>query len=73
VKTSSTSSSAGELIWPNAGVAQNVLTKFSSSLEKDPARRATPWHILKHPWMVEMKAKRVDMVQFLTTVWDWSD
>jgi len=42
-------------------------------LEKDPARRATPWHILKHPWMVEMKAKRVDMVSFLTTVWDWSD
>lgn len=42
-------------------------------LEKDANRRATPWHITKHPWMVEMKQKRVDMTQFLRTVWDWQD
>ncbi|KXT03888.1 hypothetical protein AC578_8943 [Pseudocercospora eumusae] len=42
-------------------------------LEKDANRRATPWHILKHPWMVDMMQKRVDMHQFLKTVWDWQD
>ncbi|EME48548.1 hypothetical protein DOTSEDRAFT_67556 [Dothistroma septosporum NZE10] len=42
-------------------------------LEKDANRRATPWHILKHPWMVEMKQKRIDMTKFLKTVWDWQD
>lgn len=49
------------------------LTRCASSLEKDGDRRATPWHILGHPWMVEMKTKRVDMVQFLKKVWDWQD
>lgn len=29
--------------------------------------------MLEHPWMVEMKTKRVDMGQFLRTVWDWQD
>jgi len=46
---------------------------FSYSLEKEGARRATPWRMHEHPWMVEMRTKRVDMVQFLTTVWDWQD
>ena len=46
---------------------------MATSLEKDANRRATPWHITKHPWMVEMKQKRVDMTQFLRTVWDWQD
>ncbi len=43
------------------------------SLEKEGNRRATPWRMLEHPWMVEMKTKRVDMGQFLKTVWDWQD
>jgi len=43
------------------------------SLEKQAERRATPWRMLEHPWMVEMKGKRVNMVQFLKTVWDWQD
>lgn len=27
----------------------------------------------EHPWMVEMKTKKVDMHQFLKTVWGWTD
>ena len=43
------------------------------SLEKEPPRRATPWRMLEHPWMVEMKAKKVNMEHFLRQVWDWKD
>lgn len=43
------------------------------SLEKDPKRRASPWRILEHPWMVEMKTKKVNMSHFLRQVWDWTD
>ncbi|MCJ1421952.1 Protein kinase C signaling pathway involved MAPKK protein [Xylographa parallela] len=42
-------------------------------LEKEPARRATPWRMLEHPWMVEMKGKKVNMEKFLRQVWDWKD
>ncbi|KAK3684467.1 Protein kinase C signaling pathway involved MAPKK protein [Vermiconidia calcicola] len=42
-------------------------------LEKEPGRRATPWRMHDHPWMAEMKTKRVDMGLFLKRVWDWSD
>jgi mitogen-activated protein kinase kinase len=50
-----------------------LLTSRFLSLEKQAERRATPWRMLEHPWMVEMKGKRVNMVQFLKTVWDWQD
>ena len=44
------------------------------SLEKEPSRRATPWRMLEHPWMVDMcNSKRVNMRKFLTQVWDWKD
>jgi len=43
------------------------------SLEKEPGRRATPWRMLEHPWMVEMKGKKVSMEKFLQQVWDWKD
>ena len=43
------------------------------SLEKEPPRRATPWRMLEHPWMVEMKSKKVSMSTFLRQVWDWKD
>jgi len=43
------------------------------SLEKEPARRATPWRMLEHPWMVEMQSKKVNMQHFLAQVWDWKD
>lgn len=43
------------------------------SLEKECPRRATPWRMLEHPWMVEMKSKKVNMAHFLKQVWDWKD
>ncbi|KEZ42544.1 putative MAP kinase kinase [Scedosporium apiospermum] len=42
-------------------------------LEKEGSRRATPWRMLEHPWMVEMKAKRVNMSKFLSQVWGWDE
>lgn len=42
-------------------------------LEKEPKRRATPWRMLEHPWMVEMKTKKVSMSTFLAQVWDWKE
>lgn len=29
--------------------------------------------MLEHPWMVEMKGKKVNMAHFLKQVWDWKD
>ncbi|KAK2628448.1 hypothetical protein QTJ16_001551 [Diplocarpon rosae] len=42
-------------------------------LEKEPSRRASPWRMLEHPWMIEMRAKRVNMAHFLATVWGWEE
>ncbi|KAI9789955.1 MAG: Protein kinase C signaling pathway involved MAPKK protein [Candelina submexicana] len=42
-------------------------------LEREPPRRATPWRMLEHPWMVEMQAKKVNMEHFLKQVWNWKD
>lgn len=44
-----------------------------NSLEKEPTRRASPWRMLEHPWMVEMQSKKVNMQHFLAQVWDWKD
>jgi len=41
------------------------------SLEKDTARRASPWRMLEHPWIAEMKNKKVNMYNFLAQVWEW--
>jgi mitogen-activated protein kinase kinase len=46
---------------------------IGNSLEKDPSRRASPWRMLEHPWMIEMRAKRVNMAHFLATVWGWDE
>jgi mitogen-activated protein kinase kinase len=27
--------------------------------------------MLEHPWMIEMRSKRVNMAHFLSTVWAW--
>ena len=43
------------------------------SLQKQFDRRATPWRMLEHPWMVEMRSKRVNMVKYLSFVWGWDD
>ncbi|KAI2642816.1 kinase-like protein [Xylaria nigripes] len=40
-------------------------------LEKDPNRRATPWRMLEHPWMTEMRNKRVNIRKYLSQVWGW--
>ena len=29
--------------------------------------------MLEHPWMVEIKTKKVNMAHFLREVWDWKD
>lgn len=28
---------------------------------------------MEHPWMVEMRAKRVNMVKYLSYVWGWDE
>ncbi|VUC34226.1 unnamed protein product [Clonostachys rosea] len=42
-------------------------------LEKDTSRRASPWKMQDHPWLVEMKSKRVNMVKYLSFVWGWDE
>ncbi|KAK3340132.1 putative MEK1 protein [Neurospora tetraspora] len=42
-------------------------------LEKDPNRRASPWRMLDHPWMLEIRSRRVNVARFLATVWGWED
>ena len=49
----------------------NSCTNKFDSLEKDPGRRAPPWRMLEHPWMLEMKTKKVNMEKFLQQVWNW--
>jgi hypothetical protein len=51
---------------PSANLTEN-------SLEKDPGRRASPWRMLEHPWMIEMRSKRVNMAHFLAKVWGWDE
>jgi mitogen-activated protein kinase kinase len=29
--------------------------------------------MLEHPWMIDMKSKRVNMGHFLATVWGWGE
>ncbi|SLM41258.1 map kinase kinase [Lasallia pustulata] len=60
---------------PAAGVRWSETFKYfiECCLEKEPPRRATPWRMLEHPWMVEMRGKKVNMELFLKQVWDWKD
>ncbi|KAI9785068.1 MAG: Protein kinase C signaling pathway involved MAPKK protein [Peltula sp. TS41687] len=60
---------------PENGIrwSENFRYFVECCLEKEPPRRATPWRMLDHPWMVEMKAKKVNMAHFLREVWDWKD
>lgn len=50
-----------------------VITNYSYSLEKDPTRRASPWRMLDHPWMLDMRSKRVNMCRYLSQVWGWEE
>ncbi|TKA63094.1 hypothetical protein B0A49_09847 [Cryomyces minteri] len=60
---------------PENGIKWSESFKYfiEHCLEKEQNRRATPWRMLDHPWMVEMKAKKVNMEHFLEQVWDWQD
>lgn len=60
---------------PDNGVkwSDNFKYFIECCLEKDPPRRATPWRMLEHPWMVEIRTKKVNMSHFLKQVWDWKD
>ncbi|KNG48569.1 Pkinase-domain-containing protein [Stemphylium lycopersici] len=60
---------------PENGIkwTENFKYFIECCLEKDCPRRATPWRMLEHPWMVEMKSKKVNMAHFLKQVWDWKD
>jgi mitogen-activated protein kinase kinase len=53
--------------------SDNMKYFIECCLEKEPPRRATPWRMLEHPWMVEMKGKKVSMSTFLKKVWEWQD
>jgi mitogen-activated protein kinase kinase len=59
-------------VTPSFAHLRNHTNKFYS-LERQPGRRATPWRMLEHPWIAEMKTKRVNMEHFLKKVWDWKD
>ncbi|KAG0648451.1 MAP kinase kinase MKK1 SSP32 [Hyphodiscus hymeniophilus] len=60
---------------PEAGIkwSDNFKYFIECCLEKEPARRASPWRMLEHPWMIEMRSKRVNMAHFLATVWGWEE
>jgi mitogen-activated protein kinase kinase len=40
---------------------------------KDPEIRPEPLAMLEEPWMKEIAKKKINMQQFLKTVWDWKD
>lgn len=60
---------------PDADIKWSQSFKYfiECCLEKEPKRRATPWRMMDHPWMVEMKTKRVNMKKYLAQVWGWTD
>lgn len=60
---------------PEAGIkwSENFKYFIECCLEKEAPHRASPWRMLEHPWMVEMRAKRVNMAHFLATVWGWEE
>ncbi|KAG7152253.1 MAP kinase kinase MKK1/SSP32 like protein [Verticillium longisporum] len=56
---------------PDVTWSDNFKYFIECCLEKDPTRRASPWRMLDHPWMVEMRSKRVNMEKYLSQVWGW--
>lgn len=58
---------------PELGIrwSDNFKYFIACCLEKDTSRRASPWRMLEHPWIMEMKNKKVNMANFLAQVWDW--
>lgn len=61
-------------VFPNLPITRALQQLTASySLEKEPSRRASPWRMLDHPWMVEMRSKRVNMSRYLSQVWGWDE
>jgi len=60
---------------PENGIkwSENFKYFIECCLEKEASRRASPWRMLEHPWMIEMRAKRVNMAHFLSEVWGWNE
>ncbi|KAK8108827.1 hypothetical protein PG984_014628 [Apiospora sp. TS-2023a] len=60
---------------PDANILWSDSFKYfiECCLEKEPNRRASPWRMLEHPWMVDMKTKRVNMEKYLSQVWGWDN
>ncbi|KAF2758077.1 Pkinase-domain-containing protein [Pseudovirgaria hyperparasitica] len=60
---------------PDNGIkwSENFKYFIDCCLEKEPGRRASPWRMLEHPWMVEMKSKKVNVAAYLKQVWAWED
>ncbi|KAI0127693.1 kinase-like domain-containing protein [Xylariales sp. AK1849] len=60
---------------PDANIfwSENFKYFIECCLEKEAGRRASPWRMLDHPWMVEMKTKRVNMEKYLSQVWGWEE
>ncbi|CAN8096659.1 unnamed protein product [Discula destructiva] len=58
---------------PDAGIfwSDNFKYFIESCLEKNPKRRGMPWKMLEHPWMIELKTKKVNMAKYLAQVWGW--
>ncbi|RMJ21785.1 MAP kinase kinase [Aspergillus sp. HF37] len=60
---------------PQNGIrwSENFKYFIECCLEKEPPRRATPWRMQEHPWMLDMRNKKVNMGNFLKQVWDWKE
>ncbi|KAK3997365.1 MAP kinase [Cladorrhinum sp. PSN332] len=60
---------------PEANIFWSASFKYfiECCLEKDPNRRASPWRMLEHPWMLEMRSKRVNISRYLAQVWGWDE
>ncbi|KAK0623109.1 BcMKK1, mitogen-activated protein kinase [Immersiella caudata] len=60
---------------PDANIiwSDNFKYFIECCLEKDPSRRASPWRMLDHPWMLDMRSKRVNMSRYLSQVWGWDE
>lgn len=54
-------------------ISSEILTDNGFSLEKEPPRRATPWRMQEHPWVQDMKNKKVNMANFIKQVWGWKE
>ncbi|KAE8149629.1 kinase-like domain-containing protein [Aspergillus avenaceus] len=60
---------------PDNGIrwSENFKYFIECCLEKEPPRRATPWRMQEHPWMQDMKNKKVNMANFVRQVWGWDN